>query len=70
MKLEMSNNWFWILFWSIVVGGCVGERALNLNYQIEQQKLEIEKLKEKVKLEHLNMKNLSNTVIELKKENK
>lgn len=69
MKLEMSNNWFCVIMWCIIVGGCVGERTLNLNYQIEQQKLEVEKLKEKVKLEQLNMKNLSDSVIELKKEN-
>ena len=52
----MSNNWFWVIFWCIIVGGCVGERAINLNYQIEQQKLEVEKLKEKVQLEQLNNK--------------
>ena len=62
MKLEMSNNWFWVIMWCIIVGGCVADKAVTNHYNLEQQKLELQRIEQSAKIAENNMKQMVDTL--------
>lgn len=60
--MKIDSNWFWILFWSIVVGGCVADKAVTNHYNLEQQKLELQRIEQSAKIAENNMKQMVDTL--------
>lgn len=43
----MDENWFWVLFWSVVVVGCTTNSALTKHFNVELEKTKLEQMKYK-----------------------
>lgn len=63
------SGWFWVIFWCIVVTGCVADRYLAYDYDIEKQKIELKKLETNIKLEKQSMEVLTKEIKELQTQN-
>lgn len=45
--MKMDENWFWVLFWTVVVVGCTTDSALTNHYKVEYEKTKLEQMKYK-----------------------
>lgn len=43
--MKMDGNWFWILFWIVVVVGCTTNNYLDHKYDLEQKQIQLEQMK-------------------------
>lgn len=45
--MKMDGNWFWVLFWAVVVVGCTADSALTNHFNVELEKTKLEQMKYK-----------------------
>ena len=43
--MKMDGNWFWVLFWTVVVVGCTTDTALTNHYKVEYEKVKLKQMK-------------------------
>lgn len=48
--MKLDARWFCIFIWTIIVVGCVTDKAIVGYYRIEQQKLELQKIEQSAKI--------------------
>lgn len=64
--MRLDARWFCILIWTIIVVGCVADKVVVGYYNLEQQKLELQRIEQSAKIAENNMKQMVDTF----KENK